>query len=164
MTTNREEIEVQGSDDGVAWKAYEFPYKPGNVYRQPPIVAPYQPRLDWQMWFAALGSYRENQWFMNFMVRLLQGEPSVTHLLNYNPFPKTPPKYVRAVTYSYTFTHYGDRSWWNRVETGSYLSAKFAFSWPEKTATSSAWPSLPQKAECSPESGTPWDACRLLRR
>jgi hypothetical protein len=121
MTTAREEIEVQGSNDGVTWKAYEFPYKPGNPYRRPPIVAPYQPRLDWQMWFAALGSYRENQWFVDFMLRLLQGEPSVLHLLSYNPFPKAPPKYVRAITYSYTFTHFGERAWWNRVETGTYL-------------------------------------------
>jgi hypothetical protein len=58
MTTTREEIIVEGSNDGVNWKAYEFPFKPGNVYRPPPIAVPYQPRLDWQMWFAALGDYR----------------------------------------------------------------------------------------------------------
>lgn len=121
MTTTREEIIVEGSNDGVTWLAYEFPYKPGNVYRRPPIVAPYQPRLDWQMWFAALGSYQGNQWFVNFVLRLLQGEPSVLRLLSYNPFPKTPPKYVRARTYLYTFTHFGDRAWWEREENGMYL-------------------------------------------
>jgi hypothetical protein len=123
MTTTREEIVVEGSNDGVNWKAYEFPYKPGNVYRWPPIVAPYQPRLDWQMWFAALGSYQNNRWFVNMILRLLQGEPSVLRLFSYNPFPKAPPKYVRAITYSYTFTHFGDRAWWAREGTGTYLPA-----------------------------------------
>jgi hypothetical protein len=123
MTTSRQEIIVEGSNDGVTWLAYEFPYKPGNVYRPPPMVAPYQPRLDWQMWFAALGSYQNNRWFVNFMLRLLQGEPSVLHLLSYNPFPKTPPKYVRARTYLYTFSHFGDRAWWSREENGEYLPA-----------------------------------------
>jgi hypothetical protein len=123
MTTSREEILVEGSNDGATWQAYEFPYKPGNVYRRPPIAAPYQPRLDWQMWFAALGSYQNNRWFVNFMLRLLEGEPTVLRLLSYNPFPKAPPKYVRALTYSYTFTHFGDRAWWSREETGTYLPA-----------------------------------------
>ena len=123
MTTARQEIIVEGSNDGVNWTAYEFPYKPGNIYRPPPIVAPYQPRLDWQMWFAALGSYRNNRWFVNMILRLLQGEPSVLRLFSYNPFPKEPPKYVRAITYSYTFTHFGDRAWWAREETGTYLPA-----------------------------------------
>jgi hypothetical protein len=123
MTTTREEIVVEGSQDGVNWQAYEFPFKPGNVYRPPPIVAPYQPRLDWQMWFAALGSYQNNRWFVNMILRLLQGEPSVLGLFSYNPFPKAPPKYVRAITYSYTFTHFGDRAWWAREETGTYLPA-----------------------------------------
>jgi hypothetical protein len=123
MTTSRDEIIVEGSNDGVTWQAYEFPYKPGNVYRRPPIVAPYQPRLDWQMWFAALGSYRNNRWFASFLMRILQGEPSVLRLLSYNPFPKSPPRYVRAVTYSYTFTHFGDRAWWAREEAGTYLPA-----------------------------------------
>ena len=123
MTTTRQEIMVEGSNDGQTWQAYEFPYKPGDVYRPPPIVAPYQPRLDWQMWFAALGSYRNNRWFVNFVLRLLKGEPSVLRLLSYNPFPKSPPKYVRARSYSYTFTHFGERAWWAREETGTYLPA-----------------------------------------
>jgi hypothetical protein len=123
MTTTREEIVVEGSNDGVNWLAYEFPYKPGNIYRRPPIVAPYQPRLDWQMWFAALGSYQNNRWFVNFVLRLLEGEPSVLRLLSYNPFPKGPPTYVRARSYLYTFTHFGDRAWWVREENGVYLPA-----------------------------------------
>jgi lipase maturation factor 1 len=123
MTTTRPEIIVEGSDDGVHWLAYEFPYKPGDVNRHPPIAAAYQPRLDWQMWFAALGSYRNNRWFINFALRLLQGEPNVLRLLSYNPFPKAPPKFVRAQTYLYTFTHFGDRAWWKREESGAYLPA-----------------------------------------
>jgi len=123
MTTTRPEIIVEGSNDGVTWLAYEFPYKPGGVNRRPPIVAPLQPRLDWQMWFAALGSYQNNRWFVNFMLRLLQGEPSVLRLLSYNPFPNGPPRYVRARTYLYTFTHFGERAWWAREETGTYLPA-----------------------------------------
>ena len=121
MTTTRQEIIVEGSNDGITWLAYEFPYKPGDVNRRPPIVAPFQPRLDWQMWFAALGSYQNNRWFGNFVLRLLQGEPSVLKLLSYNPFPNAPPKYMRARAYLYTFTHLGGRAWWSREEVGTYL-------------------------------------------
>ena len=121
MTTSRPEIIVEGSADGSTWLPYEFKYKPGDLYRRPPIVAPYQPRLDWQMWFAALGTYRNNPWFVRFMLRLLQGEPAVTRLLSKNPFPKTPPKYLRARTYLYTFTHFGERAWWARTESEMYM-------------------------------------------
>src|SRR5262249_18010940 len=81
MTTIRNEIVVEGSDDGVTWRAYEFKDKPGDVRRRPPWVAPHQPRLDWQMWFAALGPYEESPWFKQFCARLLDGSPSVQHLL-----------------------------------------------------------------------------------
>jgi hypothetical protein len=121
MTTERDEIIVEGSADGVAWKAYEFPYKPGDLMRAPPIVAPYQPRLDWQMWFAALSDYRQNRWFVNFAIRLMQGEPAVLRLMRYNPFPGAPPKFVRARLFRYQFTRFGQRGWWTRVELGEYL-------------------------------------------
>ena len=121
MTTTRPEIVVEGSNDGDTWLAYEFRYKPGDVRRAPPVVAPHQPRLDWQMWFAALGTYQENRWFVNFMIRLLQGEPSVLRLLRYNPFPDAPPKHVRARLYQYHFTHFGGRAWWSREERGLYF-------------------------------------------
>lgn len=121
MTTVRNEIIVEGSNDGETWLAYEFPYKPGDVMRAPPIVAPHQPRLDWQMWFAALGTYEDNRWFVNFMVRLLQGERAVLRLLRYNPFPDGPPKYVRASLYQYHFTRFGDRAWWSREDRGIYF-------------------------------------------
>ena len=96
MTTTRPEIIMEGSDDGESWQACEFTYKPGDLHRRPPVVAPHQPRLDWQMWFAALGRYEENPWFQNFCVRLLQGSPEVQRLLARDPFNGRAPRYVRA--------------------------------------------------------------------
>jgi hypothetical protein len=121
MSTERPEIIVEGSDDGDNWRAYEFRYKPGNLLRAPPIVEPHQPRLDWQMWFAALGSYQQNRWFVNFMTRLLEGQPAVLRLLAYNPFPKTPPKYIRARVFLYEFTRLGEKGWWRREDRGLYF-------------------------------------------
>ena len=125
MTTERREIVVEGSNDGTNWLAYEFKYKPGDVNRRPTFVAPHQPRLDWQMWFAALGDARQNPWFMNFCERLLQGSPEVQALLRKNPFPGHPPRYVRAEFYDYRFTNLAERqatgAWWKRELTGEYL-------------------------------------------
>jgi len=129
MTTERLEIVVEGSDDGEQWRAYEFPYKPGDVNRAPRWAAPYQPRLDWQMWFAALGDYRTNPWFVAFAERLLDGSPEVVALLEKNPFPDRPPRYVRAVTYDYRFSTWDEhrrtgspiRVWWHREPHGEYL-------------------------------------------
>jgi lipase maturation factor 1 len=125
MTTSRPEIIVQGSNDGETWLDYEFPYKPGNLRQPPHWVAPYQPRLDWQMWFAALSDYRGSPWFTNFMVRLLQGSPEVVGLLAANPFPGAPPKYVRAELFDYSFTDFAARratgQWWKRTPRGLYF-------------------------------------------
>jgi predicted DCC family thiol-disulfide oxidoreductase YuxK len=125
MTTSRIEIVVEGSDDGQNWLPYEFKYKPGDVRRPLPWVEPHQPRLDWQMWFAALGTYQQNRWFVNFMVRLLQGAPDVTALLEKNPFPNAPPHYIRAMAYDYHFTDFAFRrktgDWWRRELKGSYF-------------------------------------------
>ena len=121
MTTTRAEILVEGSPDGENWKGYEFPYKPGDPLRMPPMVAPYQPRLDWQMWFAALGTYQQNRWFVNFMIRLLQNDRTVLALLRYNPFPNAPPHYVRARLFQYHFTRFGEKGWWRREERGMYF-------------------------------------------
>ena len=118
MTTSRPEIIVEGSYDGKNWLPYEFKYKPGDLKRRPAFVEPHQPRLDWQMWFAALGDYRSNPWFVNFCVRLLQGSPQVLALMEKNPFPKAPPKYIRATVYYYRFTDRAKRrkkgEWWER--------------------------------------------------
>jgi hypothetical protein len=125
MTTTRPEIVIEGTSDGVNWKAYEFPYKPGDPHRHPPFVAPYQPRLDWQMWFAALGHAQENPWFRRLMLRLLEGQPEVLALLAYNPFPDHPPEAVRAKVYDYRFTTFAERSktgdWWVREFKGMYF-------------------------------------------
>jgi len=124
MTTNRPEIVVEGSNDRVTWLPYEFKWKPGDLQRRPAFVAPHQPRLDWQMWFAALGDYRGNPWFMNFLLRLLQGSPEVLALLEKNPFPDKPPSYLRAVLYEYHFTGLAERGatgqWWRRERKGLY--------------------------------------------
>ncbi len=125
MTTSRPEIIVQGSNDGQTWLDYQFKYKPGDLRTPPHWVAPYQPRLDWQMWFAALSSYQASPWFGNFMVRLLQGSPEVLGLLAKNPFPGSPPKYVRAELYDYSFTDFAMRrasgDWWKRTQLGAYF-------------------------------------------
>jgi hypothetical protein len=125
MTTERREIIVEGSNDGVNWRAYEFNYKPGDVNQKPKFVAPFQPRLDWQMWFAALGDYRQNPWFGNLCAHLLQGSPEVLALLKTNPFPEKPPHYIRAEFYDYRFTDFAERratgAWWKRELIGEYL-------------------------------------------
>jgi hypothetical protein len=121
MTTTRPEIQVEGSNDGENWQVYEFRYKPGDGRRAPPIVAPHQPRLDWQMWFAALGRVEQNRWFVSFVEKLLRGEPAVLRLLARNPFPNGPPRYIRAQLFQYHFTHWGEPGWWRREESGIYL-------------------------------------------
>jgi len=104
MTTQRPEITVEGSDDGIVWRAYAFKYKPGDLDRAPRFVAPHQPRLDWQMWFASLSNFRRNPWFVSFCKRLLEGSPDVLSLLAKNPFPDKPPRYLRATIINYHFT------------------------------------------------------------
>jgi hypothetical protein len=127
MTTERPEIIVEASNDGVNWKAYEFKWKPGDVKRRPRFVAPHQPRLDWQMWFAALSFYQNNWWFGQFLKRLLQGAPGVLALLRTNPFPDSPPRFIRAVLYDYRFTDFAQRratgAWWRRERRGLYSPA-----------------------------------------
>jgi hypothetical protein len=127
MTTSRLEIIIEGRDDGLIWRPYEFKYKPGDVKHRPRFVEPHQPRLDWQMWFAAMGTYRQNPWLVNLCVRLLQGSGPVLALLERNPFPNAPPHYIRAVVYDYHFTDFATRrktgAWWRRQEMGAYLPA-----------------------------------------
>ncbi len=128
MTTTRPEIQVEGSNDGEIWLPYEFRWKPGDLRRCPGFVAPYQPRLDWQMWFAALGSYPENPWFVEFLGRLLQGAPKVSALLLRNPFPDHPPRFIRASLYMYRFSNMRERArsgdWWKREYAGVYLPSR----------------------------------------
>ena len=125
MTTSRPEIIIEGSNDGVTWLAYEFKYKPGELIRRPPWVEPHQPRLDWQMWFAALGNYRTDPWILQFLKRLLEGSPQVLGLLGRDPFPDAPPRYIRAQLYDYRFTAPEEREatgeWWHREWKGIYV-------------------------------------------
>jgi len=125
MTTTRPEIVVEGSNDGVTWRAYTFRYKPGDVRRPPRWNAPHQPRLDWQMWFAALRGPWGPPWFGRFMARLLEGSPEVARLLESQPFPDAPPRYVRALLYEYRFTDETTRqasgTWWRRELLGLYF-------------------------------------------
>ena len=127
MTTKRPEIIVEGSYDHRNWQAYEFKYKPGDLSTMPRWAMPHQPRLDWQMWFAALGNYQRNPWLVNFTVRLLEGSPEVIALLKENPFPDAPPKYIRATLYEYKFTNFEKRAfngnWWQREYVSSYMPA-----------------------------------------
>jgi predicted DCC family thiol-disulfide oxidoreductase YuxK len=126
MTTKRHEILIEGSYDGVEWHEYEFRYKPGDVARAPPWNIPHQPRLDWQMWFAALDDPRRLRWFWRFLERLLENEPTVTALLARNPFADKPPTYVRAQFYDYTFAGSEEKArgqWWDRQLLGQYFPA-----------------------------------------
>lgn len=127
MTTSRPEIIIQGSNDGNTWLNYEFKFKAGDLRRAPRWVEPFQPRLDWQMWFAALGDYRSSPWFSHLLLRLLEGSPPVLGLLERNPFPQSPPKYVRALIYDYQFTTWSERrekgEWWHRRLLGGYFPA-----------------------------------------
>jgi predicted DCC family thiol-disulfide oxidoreductase YuxK len=125
MTKDRCEIVLEGSADGIDWLPYEFKWKPGDVKRAPGWCAPHQPRLDWQMWFAALESPQENPWFIALIFRLLQGSKDVSGLLARNPFPDKPPHYMRATFYRYRFTTVNELgrtgAWWKRQELREYL-------------------------------------------
>jgi len=123
MTTQRNEIVIEGSDDGIEWREYEFRYKPGDVTRHPPWNIPHQPRLDWQMWFAALDDPRRLPWFQRFLQKLLENEPTVTALLAKNPFADKAPAYVRARFYEYTYAGAGQQGWWERRSLGLYFPA-----------------------------------------
>jgi predicted DCC family thiol-disulfide oxidoreductase YuxK len=126
MTTERDEIVFEGSDDGVEWREYEFRYKPGDVARRPRWNIPHQPRLDWQMWFAALEDPRGLRWFSRLLERLLLNEPTVTALLETNPFRDKPPTYVRAQFYNYTYASDEEKAtgrWWGRRLLGLYFPA-----------------------------------------
>ena len=125
MTKDRKEIIIEGSADGIDWQSYEFKWKPGGVKRAPGWCAPHQPRLDWQMWFAALGSYRQNPWFVQTVIALLHGKQQVAALFEKNPFLESPPRYIRATLYRYRFTsaeeHRQTGAWWKRQALGEYL-------------------------------------------
>lgn len=125
MTTQRPEIIIEGSDDGRTWKAYAFKWKPGDVDRASAFTTPHMPRLDWQMWFPFMGNPDNNPWFVSFLRRLLEGSDPVLRLLQTNPFPDHPPKFIRAVLYDYQMTDFAARratgAWWRRNPLRIYL-------------------------------------------
>ncbi len=126
MTTARHEIVLEGSMDGSEWREYAFPWKPGDVMRAPQWNIPHQPRLDWQLWFAALDDPRRVSWFPRFLERVLRNEPDVMALLAKNPFPDQPPVFVRALYYDYTFASAEEKAngqWWDRRLIGVYFPA-----------------------------------------
>ncbi len=131
MTTTRPEIEIEGSEDGQTWRAFAFRYKPGDPARAPRFFPPHMPRLDWQMWFAALRAESlvgdpeatrvwlggEDVWLQRLLVALLRGEPQVRELLGPAPFGEERPRYVRLVLWEYRFTDRGS-NWWERRRVG----------------------------------------------
>jgi len=132
MTTERPEIIVEGSNDGTNWLAYNFTWKIDEIGDRPRFVAPHQPRVAWQFWFAALEGrfdYRSSNalWFESLVLKLLAGERSVEALLTNNPFPDEPPRLIRARLMRYEFTTPEERretgNWWKRVVVGEYLPA-----------------------------------------
>jgi lipase maturation factor 1 len=127
MTWKRYEIEFQGSNDGENWIAYPFRNKPQDPSQRPRIYAPYQPRFDWNLWFASLGYWRENPWILRAEQLLLTGDPDLESLFAHNPFPNEPPKQVRAVMWQYWFTDRATKKatgmWWRREYLGLYAPA-----------------------------------------
>jgi hypothetical protein len=124
----RDEIIFEGTDDAVItgdtkWKEYEFAAKPGDPDRRPPFIAPYQPRIDWQIWFAAMASPREYPWTLQFVWKLLHNDTGTLSLLANNPFPNKPPHFVRARLYHYRFAPLGEKGWWRREFVDEWLPA-----------------------------------------
>ena len=124
----RDEIVLEGTDDpapgpNTAWRAYEFPCKPGDPMRRPCLISPYHYRLDWQMWFAAMSTIDREPWLVRLVVKLLRGDADLKPLLAVDPFPTTPPRFVRATLWRYRFTRPGDGdpAWWQRTYVGEYL-------------------------------------------
>ena len=122
----RPEIVFEGTDDAfitgdTQWKEYEFKAKPSDPNRRPPFVAPYQPRIDWQIWFAAMASPGDYPWTFHFVWKLLHNDPGTLSLIANNPFPNAPPHYIRARLYRYQFAPIGDKPWWKRELLGEWL-------------------------------------------
>jgi len=132
ITRTRYEVIVEGTEDKVLtpttrWREYQFKGKPGDPGYRPPQIAPYHLRLDWLMWFAAMSTYEDYPWFINFVAKLLQGDQETLGLLRINPFTTKPPRYVRASLYEYHFTspeeHRKNGLWWTRSFSRSYFPA-----------------------------------------
>lgn len=140
----RNEVIIMGTnssnplDKNAIWKEYEFKCKPGKVDRRPCVLAPFQSRIDWQIWFAAMSNYQNNPWLVHMIYKLLKGDSNTLALLDPhegNPFGATPPTYIKADLYQYQFTSYpanptitdllfsSEKNWWNRKYVSSYLQS-----------------------------------------
>jgi hypothetical protein len=124
MTSGRYEVEFQGSADGQNWVAYPFRYKPQELNEAPWIYAPYQPRFDWNLWFASLGSWREYPIIPNTEMQLLSNDQDVLGLVAANPFARNPPRQIRVLLWQYWFTTMKEKQdtgmWWRRELVGLY--------------------------------------------
>ena len=125
MQTERQELQIEGSDDGIVWRVYEFRYKPGPLDVRPAFIVPHQPRLDWMMWFVPPQSSRTDYWFGPFLQALRENRPAVTALLARNPFEgMAPPQRLRVRAYRYRFTTPAERAltgnWWSAELLGEY--------------------------------------------
>ncbi len=118
MTKVRPELVLEGSLDGETWLPYELKNKPTDIKKRPRFVAPHQPRLDWQMWFAALESFNENLWLQNLITRIFESSPDVLSLFRKDPFGGKPPKYLRLLRYEFHFSSWKDLrtrgEWWTK--------------------------------------------------
>ncbi|MGA3091620.1 MAG: lipase maturation factor family protein [Terriglobales bacterium] len=144
MTRGRYEIEFQGSEDGKTWVAYPYRFKPQDVTARPGIYAPYQPRFDWNLWFASLGSWRDYPIVPSTEVRLLSNDKDVLALFARNPFAQQPPRQVRVVIWQYWFTTVSEKRtqglWWRRQFLGLY--APTIEREPDGTMRSIQWPTV----------------------
>ncbi|QDK37141.1 lipase maturation factor family protein [Bdellovibrio sp. NC01] len=124
MTKHRPELILEGSDDGIHWKEYQFRYKPCDPKKFPPIVAPHQPRLDWQLWFASLEGFGENLWLQNLIARLFAESVEVQSLIAVDPFGGKSPNFLRLQKYEYTFSSFEELRkkgiWWKRLYIDQY--------------------------------------------
>jgi hypothetical protein len=109
-------------DDAANWKPYPYKGLPVALDERPPQIAPYQLRLDWQMWFAAMGGPNDYPWTLHLIWKLLQNDPGAVGLFRSNPFPQVPPRYIRAVLYRYSFVRPNPQGlWWKREKLGLWL-------------------------------------------
>jgi hypothetical protein len=116
--TNAEDPE----DETAEWRAYEFPCKPGDPARRPCVIAPFQPRLAWALWFAAMSTPDQYPWTLHVVSKLLRGDPGLLSLMEKNPFPDGPPRWIRATRWRYRFARpTPGGQWWERSDPEPWL-------------------------------------------
>ncbi len=122
----RLELIVEGTtdeyiDQTTEWKEYEFKAKPGNISRTLPFIAPYQPRIDWQIWFAAMSTPQQYPWVIHLVWKLLHNDPETITLIEKNPFQEKPPQFIRVSLYKYEFLSPAEKEVWKRTYKGEWL-------------------------------------------